>query len=121
MDVLEVTFPYFLEKIVFILGSEGIVSLENDEQKHTKTPQISVDGYMISFGHNLRSHISGSSTEGVNSVGRYRLQTEPKINQFKLFISVEQNILGLDVSVNNISFVKVFDSFSNDFKKLFCL
>ena len=76
---------------------------------------------MISFGHNLRSHVSGSPTEGVNRVGRYRLQTEPKINQFQLFISVEQNILGLDISVNNISFMKVFDSFSDDFEKLFRL
>jgi hypothetical protein len=33
VDVIEASFSYFLEEIVLVFGSEGVVSLQYDEEK----------------------------------------------------------------------------------------
>jgi len=38
VDILEVSLSYFLEQIVLIFGSEGIISLQNDKEKYSQAP-----------------------------------------------------------------------------------
>ena len=76
---------------------------------------------MIYFRNNLWSHVSRCSTESINGIILFTSKTETKINKFQLSVSVDQDILCLDVSVNNISFMKIKQSFSDNKNKLFCL
>ena len=70
MDVLKVSLSNLLEKIVLVLGSERIISLKNHEEKNAKTPKVCIDRHVIFFGNNFWCHVGGSSTEGVDSIGR---------------------------------------------------
>jgi hypothetical protein len=38
VDVFELAFSYFLEKVRLVLCSERVVSLQNNEQKYSQTP-----------------------------------------------------------------------------------
>ncbi len=71
MDVLELSFAYFLEEVGLVFGSERVVSLQNNEEEDSETPKISVDGDMIFFGDDFRSHVGGSPTKSVNGARRY--------------------------------------------------
>lgn len=82
MDVLEVALSNLFEEFVFIFGSEWVISLQDNKQKDAETPQVGVDRDMITFGDNLRCHVCGCSTEGVDSTGRNGLEAETKVDKF---------------------------------------
>ena len=69
VDVLKLSLFNLLKEVVLALGSEGVVALQDNEKEHPQAPQIGVDGHVVSFGDDLRSHVSGSPTEGVDSIG----------------------------------------------------
>lgn len=57
---------------------------------------------MINFRYNLRSHISRRPTKSVDCLFLFAAKTETKINQFQLFVPINENILCFDISMNNI-------------------
>ena len=111
MDVFELPLTDFLKQLVFGLGSEGVVALQHHVEKDAQRPHVCVHRHMVLLGNNFRGHIGWSPTESVNSCRGLRFQTEAKIYQLELFVAVQQDIFCLDVSVYNISFVKVAQSF----------
>ena len=104
-----------------MLGPKGVISLQYDEEEHSETPKVSINGYMVFFRNDFRSHIGGCPTKGVNGTRRHWFQAKAEIDQLKLFVSVEQNILGLDIAVDYVPLVQIFEGFSYRFEYLLCL
>ncbi len=119
MDVLELSFAYLLEEVGLLFGPEGIIPLQNHKQKHSETPEISINRDMILFGDDLRGHVGRRSAKGVDSARGNRLKTEPKIDKFELFVPVEQNVLSLDVSVDYVALMQIFECVCDSLEDLF--
>ena len=69
---------------------------------------------MVDFRNYLGSHVSGSTAEGVDCIGFLASQTETKINQFKLAVTVDENIFSFDVSMDDISVMEIEESLGDD-------
>lgn len=54
-----------------MLGPKGVISLQYDEEEHSETPKVSINGYMVFFRNDFRSHIGGCPTKGVNGTRRH--------------------------------------------------
>ena len=119
MNVLEVSLLDFLEQLILTFGAEWIVTLQHYIKKNAQRPHICVYGTVICFGDNLRCHVGRSSTESINSIGSFTPETEPKINEFELTMSIDQNVLSFDVAMNNVPLVQIEKCLRNDNKKLF--
>lgn len=120
MNVLEMTSFDFLEQLIFRFCSERIVPLKHHVKEDTERPHISIDRAMIYLRYYLRSHIGWSTTESIDSLLFSTFQTETEINEFELSVPIDQNILCLDIPVNNISVMKIKQSFRYDNYKLLC-
>lgn len=118
MNVLKLSLSDLLKKVILVLGPKRIIALQHHKQKHPQTPKISVMRNMIPFRHNLRSHVGRSTAKCINRTRRHRLQTKPEIDQLQLLVTVEQNVLSLNVPVDNVTLVKIFNRLSNGLKKL---
>ena len=121
MDVLKTTFFDLLEQVVFIFCSKGIISLKHDIEQDSKRPHICVNWRMISFRDYFRSHVGRSTTESINYLVRWTSETETKVNQLQLSVTINQDVLCLDIPVNDVSTMKIKQGFSDDQEKLFCL
>lgn len=49
VEVLEMSFSDFLEKLALVFCAEWVVALKNHEKEDAKAPEIGVDGHMILF------------------------------------------------------------------------
>lgn len=107
MDVFKLAFFDFFKEFILVFGTEWIIALKHDVVKNTERPHVGVDWGMIDFGDYFRGHISGSATEGIDGLIFGASETEPKVNQFKFFVTIDQDIFSLDVSVDDIPAVKV--------------
>lgn len=76
---------------------------------------------MIFFRDDLRRHIGGSPTKCINSIRWYWLKTKAEVNKFELFVSIEENVLGFDISMDNIALMQILESLSDSFEYLLCL
>jgi hypothetical protein len=102
-----VAFLDFFKQVVFILCPEGVISLQHNVIENAQRPHVSIHWDMIDFGHNLRGHVSRSATKSVDLFAFAASETEAKINEFQLFVPVEQNIFGFDVPMDNIEFMQI--------------
>ncbi len=121
MDVFKLAFFDFLKELILIFGTERVVSLEHHIKENTERPHIGVDRGMVNFGDNFRGHISGSAAESIDGLIFGASETESKVNQFKFFATIDQNIFSLDVSVDDIPAVQILQSFCDHKDKLFGL
>ena len=64
---------------------------------------------MVPLRHDFGGHVGGGPAKGVDSAGGNRLKAETKVDELQLLVPVEQDVLGLDVPVHNISLVQVLD------------
>jgi len=64
---------------------------------------------MIFFWYDLWCHVSRRATESIDVGRRSRFKAKAKIDQFQLFVSVQQYILSFDVPMDNIPVVEVLD------------
>lgn len=69
---------------------------------------------MVYFGDNLRCHISWCATESINCLIFWASETESKIDKFQFFMPVNQNIFCFNVSMYDVSAMKVLKSLSNN-------
>ena len=76
---------------------------------------------MVFFGHDFRGHVGGRAAEGVDGGGRCRLEAEAEVDQFELFVAVEQDIFGLDIAVDDVALVQVLDGLSDGLEELLSL
>ena len=74
---------------------------------------------MVLFGYNLGCHIGRSPTKSVDGCLGLGLQTEPEVDQLQLLVTVEQNVFGLDVAMDNIQVMQVAKSLGNSPDELF--
>jgi hypothetical protein len=48
-------------------------------------------------------------------------ETEAEVDEFQLFMSIDENIFSLDIAMNNIPAMKILQGLSNNKYKLFSL
>lgn len=80
VDVVEAALPDLIEKVVLVLGPEGVVPLQNHEQEDPQTPQVGVDGHMVPLGDDFGGHVGGGPAEGVDGAGGHRLKAEAEVD-----------------------------------------
>lgn len=74
---------------------------------------------MISFRNDFRSHVGWCSAEGVNGLRRLRFQAKPKVYQFELLMTIQENVFCFDIPMHNILIMEVFYRLCDCFKELF--
>ncbi len=119
--ILKLSLFDFIEKIILVFGPEGIVALQHDIIKYTQRPHISINRTMIHLGYNLRRHISRRSTKRINGLVLGTSQAKSKINQFDLLVTIDQNVFGFDVPMDNAQIVQILQGLSyheNEFLRL---
>ena len=121
VDVLELPFLYLLEQLILVFRPERVIPLQHHVKQYPQRPHVRVNRNVVHFRHDLRRHVSGCATKGIDLFTFSTAQTESKINQFKFLVPVEQNVFGLDVSVNDVEIVQVQKSLRNDQNELFGL
>lgn len=121
VDVLELPFLYLLEQLVLVLRPERVIPLQHHVKQYPQRPHVRVNRNVVHFRHDLRRHVSRRPTKGINRFTFPTPQTESKINQFKFLVPVQQNVFGLDVSVDDVQLVQVQKSLRNDQNELFGL
>ena len=119
MNVLEFPTPNLLEKLILVFGSEGVVSLKHHIIQNTKWPHISIYWDMVSLGYNLWGHIGWCPTKSVNSIRWDRMNTKAEINQFQIFMTINENVFSFNISMNYIVFMKIWNRLGNYVQKLF--
>jgi hypothetical protein len=74
---------------------------------------------MISFRNDFWGHVGWCSAEGVNGLRGLRFQAEPKVYQFELLMTIQENVFGFDISMDNILIMEVFYCLCDCFEELF--
>ena len=78
-------------------------SIQESEEKNSECPDVSGGPGVLGFLDYFRCHVGGCSAEGVDGGRGFRLQAESEIDQFQLLVSVQQDVLGFDVSVHDVA------------------
>ena len=78
---------------------------------------------MISFGDDFRSHVSRSATEGIDEGRWFRFKAEAEVDETELAMPIDEDVLRLDVSMNDVPIMQVFQSFGDGLEEPlgFCL
>jgi hypothetical protein len=76
---------------------------------------------VVQFRDDLGRHVGRGAAESVNGTGRQWLQTESEINEAQLLIAIEKNVFSLDIPVDDVALVQVFDGLRNGAEELFGL
>lgn len=107
MNILKLSSFDLLEELVFISGSEGVVALEHHIEENSQRPHICEDGTVIDFGNDFWSHVGRSPAKSINGLILPTSQTESKINQFELPMTINQDIFCLYISMYYISAMEI--------------
>ena len=70
VDVLELALPNLLEQVSLVFRTEGVVSLQDHEQKYAQTPQVGVDWNVVPLRDYFRGHVGRGATEGIDRLWR---------------------------------------------------
>jgi hypothetical protein len=62
---------------------------------------------MVLLRDYLRGHIRGRAAKGVNTCWWLGLDAEAKIDEFHVFVPIEQDVLGLDIPVDDVFLMQV--------------
>jgi hypothetical protein len=120
VDVFKVTLFYFFEKFVLVFGAEGVVPLQHHVEEDTQRPHVGVDRTVVYFGDDFWGHVGRRATEGVDGVWSFAAEAEAEIDEFKLPVAVDEDVFGLDVSMDDVPFVEVDEGLCDDKQELLC-
>ena len=124
MNVLEVSLFNLLEQVTLIFGTEGIIALQHHVIQDSQRPHVCINRTVVHFRYNLRGHVCGSPAKGVYGLLFFTSQTEPKINQFQLLVSIDQDVFGFDISMDDVKAMQILECLcynKNEFFSLFLL
>ena len=92
------------------LGLERRVPDQELEAKDPECPQVNLLVVVLPFDHLRRQVVEGPAQRG--PLGRGRVDAPPEVGDLQVLSDVEQQVLGLDVAVDHLSWR--ITRFSND-------
>ena len=94
---------------IFVAGSpEGELAAKHGVEKNAARPDIRRRAHILALEDDLRTHVAWRAAEDLEADVGTRAAAEPKINQLYLvLLSVDNDVLKLDVSVRDVSLVQV--------------
>ena len=102
MDVLETSFLYLLEQLVLALRPERVVALQHHVEQDPQRPHVCVNRTMVHLGNDLGGHIGRCAAESIDSLILLASETEAEVDELKLPMPVDQYVLGLDITMNDL-------------------
>lgn len=105
-----------VELVLHLSCAEGEVANDEGEQDDSHGEDISLLSIIALALANFWSHIALSSSEG-NELLDVLVSGEAEVGQLEVHVVVDQDVLELDVSVNNILAVNVLELFDHLFGK----
>ena len=93
---------------IFIL--EGESSAEHHIENDSATPNINLRAGVKAPSNNFRCGVIGTSATRFEEVAVLDLARETEVGNLDVQVFVEQDIFWLEIPVNNLEFVAVFDA-----------
>lgn len=89
------------------------MSCEEDVEQHAERPDIVEHSVVLDSPDDLRRHVLGCAAERIDLRHRVLADAESEINDFDFHFLVYHDVLQLDVSMDHILIVHVFDALQN--------
>mmetsp|Transcript_26557 Transcript_26557/g.47703 ORF Transcript_26557/g.47703 Transcript_26557/m.47703 type:complete len:231 (+) Transcript_26557:2686-3378(+) len=110
---LVVAFADASEEVVVVNTSEWKTPTQHGEEKDSQSPNIHWLGLVVPPHDDLRCHVIRSAAESPRLALSRQDCREAEVNNFHVFLIIEQDILELDVSVRHVQSVAVVDCLYN--------
>ena len=99
-------------QVLFVLSKKGQLSREENKQDDAKGPHVSRMAIVITFARDIRVHVVGGPAEQSQFLFGSGFDAEAKIYNLDsiLFTWIDQNIVELEISMNDVVVVQVCHS-----------
>jgi len=97
-------------QVTIILAFERKTAVQQRKKQNTHGPDIRTESRVLLASHYLRRHVAWSAAEDFELLARGNDSRESEVDDLHRSRFIEQKILQLDVSVYNVSVVKVLDA-----------
>ena len=89
---------------------EGKKSAEKGKQNDAARPSVNESSLVLFTSNHFRGGIAGASTRCLKSLSDAESVREAEVNYFDVFIVIQKQVFGLEVSVDNAESVHVLDA-----------
>jgi len=100
-------------QIFHVICLEGHCSIEHGEEHHASRPQVCLEALVALVSDNFWSYVSRSSTLLKHDLSGLHLLADSKVANFHISLTVQQNVVQLNVTVQNSLRMNVANALDN--------